>query len=129
MTNASLRNLAREIIRIVSFGAVGLLATAVHYLVMFTGLIFVDQPVTLSIVGAICGAIVGYCLNYKTVFKSSAAHKSVLPGYLFMLIFGLGLNAGIVFVGVHSYQVPTLYVQLIATGTVFFLAQFPKCMR
>lgn len=84
------------------FALVGVAATATTYLVLITGveLLGVDA-VAASIAGYLAGIVVNYLLNYRFTFRSQQRHRVVLPRYLAVMLVGLLLNAGLMYVGVN----------------------------
>lgn len=105
----------------------GVCATIAHFLILWllASMALVD-PVFATSLGYLCGAITGFSLNQRYVFKSQTQLSSAFIRYLLMAAFGGILNAGLMFLIHHILQWHYLIAQLIATPTVV-IANFYCC--
>jgi putative flippase GtrA len=102
----------------IKFLIVGGAGTAMHYLVMAILIQWIGvPPVMASTLGAICGAIVVYTLNYHYTFATQGAHLATVPKFLVLAGLGLLLNAAVV-AGLLDVGVPVIAAQVCATGLV-----------
>ncbi len=84
----------RSLLQFLVFALVGGAATAVHYTVLLLLVNSAGQaPVPASSLGAACGALVSYMLNYHVTFGTTSTHSRALPRFLVMVGIGFGLNA------------------------------------
>ncbi len=98
------------------FLAVGAAATALQYGILWslvTGLHI--PPVTASTVGYSCSALLNYALNRRLTFSSGIGHSTGLPRFIAGTILGLGLNGGLMWIGMRA-GLGYVAAQLIATG-------------
>lgn len=106
------------------YSGAGALGTGAHYglLVVLVELCGLNAAVA-AVGGALTGALVNYCLNYRYTFRSAAGHR--LAGIRFALVAfaGAALNGLIVAVLV-SRGLNYLLAQLVATGVVLALGFF-----
>ena len=105
--------------KLVRFGLVGALATAIQYLVLIalvrgTGM----WPPVASALGFVLSAGVNYLLNYHFTFRSHQQHAPAVAKFLTLATVGLGLNATLmqvlVDIGWHY-----LLAQVCVTAVVF----------
>lgn len=110
--------------RLVTFGLVGAIGTAAHYvLLVFLVEAFGIDPVASTTVGFVAGAAVNYVLNRRFTFRSTKAHLNAGSRFfLIALLTGL-LNGWLLHLGVKCLGLNYLMVQVLATVTVF-LANF-----
>jgi len=102
------------------FFIAGLLATAVHYSVLFTLFNGFKLEIILSTsIGALCGAIVNYLINYFYTFGSQRKHAHAAGTFFLVAGTGLILNASIVGLMFHLLALPALPAQLSATLITF----------
>ena len=118
----------------------GGLATAVHFCVLIFLIEYqLTTPLQASMMGAGCGFLVNYHIQFHWTFKVSGPHKRFFIRYLIVSAIMFGLNAGIfwlatrpeLFVLLQSIPYPKQipipqpkniaywYAQVIATGIVF----------
>ena len=105
-----------------AFFSVGLVATAVHYLVM--GLLASGLSVSGVLAasgGYLTGALVSYVCNYRVTFRSTQSHAEALPRFLVVVLLGFVVNAQIVAAGITWLHLHYLLAQGIATVVVFLL--------
>ena len=109
-------------LRLATFGVVGLIGTAAHYLTLVWLVEAVDiDPVTATSAGFLVGALVNYYLNHRYTFQSQKGHFDAGPKFfLIALITGL-LNSLLVHIGVGILELHYLIVQIGATGIVFLV--------
>ncbi len=107
-----------------TFGLVGAIGTAAHYvLLVFLVEAFGIDPVASTTVGFVAGAAVNYVLNRRFTFRSTKAHLNAGSRFfLIALLTGL-LNGWLLHLGVKCLGLNYLMVQVLATVTVF-LANF-----
>lgn len=100
------------------YGLVGLLAVAVHYVVLI-GLVESSllAKVPASIAGFCLATPVNYYLQHLWVFRSERAHATALPRYLAVTSAGLAINA-LAFTAGLQLVVPYLLAQAIAIALV-----------
>ncbi|HUV63612.1 MAG TPA: GtrA family protein [Sedimentisphaerales bacterium] len=106
--------------RLMTFGLVGVIGTAAHYLalVLLVELTGMD-PVTATSVGFVIGALVNYVLNRRYTFRSSKAHLDAGPKFFLIAIVTGTLNSLLVYAGVSLLGANYLVVQIGATLIVF----------
>jgi putative flippase GtrA len=105
-----------QFIRFASAGATG---TAVHYAFLLILVHFsLAQPVTASILGSFCGALINYLLSHHWVFKSNRGHRETFTRFFIISAIGLALNAALMYVLVAMSGIHYLPSQLVATGIV-----------
>jgi putative flippase GtrA len=101
---------------------VGAAGTLVHYatliLLVETCAIY---PVTATTLGFGLGALVNYLLNHRYTFNSTKAHRDSGPKFALIAIATGVLNTLIVHAGVDILGFNYLFVQVVATATVFLL--------
>ena len=102
------------------YGLIGVLATAVHYLVL-TMLVEVAgvEPGNAAALGATAGAFAAYAGNRRFTFASRAAHGQALPRFLLVAAFGATTSAAVVFAGTEWFGLHYLLPQAAATALVF----------
>lgn len=102
------------------YALVGVLATAVHYLVlvMLVETAGIDSGVAAG-VGAVCGAFVAYAGNRRFTFASDAPHARALPRFLAVAAAGVASSAAFVHAGTEWLGLPYLLPQVAATACVF----------
>ncbi|MBX9965083.1 MAG: GtrA family protein [Burkholderiales bacterium] len=102
-----------------SFAAIGAVGTGVHYAVLValvSGLGW--SPVLATSIGAVCGALTNYFLNYRLTFRSRKRHSEAMIKFMVVAAIGLGINAAIVKYGVQLAGLHYLVAQVLATGVV-----------
>lgn len=101
------------------FTLVGILGTLVHFVVLtvLVELVFVN-PVGASAVGAVCGAIVNYILNYRLTFKSDKPHIEAFPRFISVASVGFVLNALLMYFFVEAVEMFYILAQVITMGVV-----------
>ena len=102
------------------YALVGLLATAIHYLmlVMLVELANADAGVSAGI-GALCGALAAYAGNRRYTFAVDGPHRRALPRFLAVAAAGVATSAVLVAMGTRWLHLPYLVPQAAATLLVF----------
>lgn len=101
------------------YALVGVLATAVHYLVlmMLVESAGFDAGFAAAI-GAACGAFAAYAANRRFTFASDAPHRRALPRFLAVAAAGAATSAALVWAGTLWLRLPYLLPQAAATALV-----------
>lgn len=108
-----------QLSRFLRYCAVGVGATALHYMVLLVGVeLGGADPAMTSAVGAICGAAFAYTLNRRLTFASRATHRDAFPRFMLVAALGAGLNAFVVAVGTRHLGQHYLLAQVAATALV-----------
>lgn len=106
--------------QVVAFAAVGLLATAIQYAILMTGVeLFGQSPTFSSGVGFSVSAVVNYLLNYRFTFRSTGAHATTALRFILVSSVGLLLNVVTMHLLTVVAHVQYVLAQVIATGLVF----------
>jgi putative flippase GtrA len=71
-----------------------------------------------SVIGYIVGIVVNYALNYGFTFQSKQHHQHLIPKFIVVMMVGLLLNTGIMFVGVNWFDINYVLAQLAAIAVV-----------
>lgn len=102
------------------YALIGLLATAVHYLVlvMLVEAAGIDAGSAAGI-GAACGTLVAYAGNRRYTFASDAPHARALPRFLAVAASGVVTSVALVRAGTAWLGLPYLLPQAAATALVF----------
>jgi len=99
-----------------SFVAVGAVATAAHYVVLFVLTEFVHwHPAIGALLGAAVGAVVAYTLNRAYTFSVRPAYGRGLAKFAILAAIGAALN-GLIVWGLVSLGLYYLWAQVAATG-------------
>jgi putative flippase GtrA len=105
--------------RLLKFATVGLVGTAVYYLLLWALVEVMDYPVlTASSVAFLLVAAENYMLHYVWTFASTNSHTSAFPKFLIMITIGFCLNWGIMYAGVEVLQANYLLVQAVSIAVV-----------
>ena len=108
--------------KLFSYGAIGALATAVHYGIM-AGLISNGWfPVSSSTAGAVAGALIAYHANRQWTFGASHS-ASRMVRFMAVAAFGLLMNAVLLFT-IHSWLIPSIIGAQLLTTLLVFMATF-----
>ena len=103
----------------IRYAIVGGLATLVHYLVLVSLVEQADLNAALAaMVGASCGALAAYSVNFRFTFASKAAHRNALPRFLLVAAGGALVSAALVWLGTQLLQLHYLVPQAAATALV-----------
>ena len=71
-----------------------------------------------SMIGYIVGIFVNYGLNYGFTFQSKQHHRILVPKFIIVMMVGLLLNTGLMFVGVNWFDIHYVLAQLAAIAVV-----------
>ena len=105
------------------FALVGTVATMTTYSVLIVGVENLHMnAVTASIAGYMLGMIVNYILNYRYTFSSEQQHQVVLPKFVLVMVIGMLINAGVMFIGIDWLGIHYMLAQLAAVAVVFMLS-------
>lgn len=108
--------------QIVRFLLSGTLATLVHWSVFMclgTGVFSLTiNALFASSVGALCGAVVNYFLQYHLVFASQATYRQTLFPYLLSVSISFGLNALFFYTLSQTRWFSLTFTQVITTACV-----------
>jgi len=107
------------LVQFLRFCGVGLLATALQYLILVTLVEAAHfDAVAASAIGYAFSAIANYWLNYHFTFLSNQAHRVAAIRFVIVSSAGLALNTVLMYVGVTVFELNYLLVQIIATIAV-----------
>lgn len=105
--------------RFAGFLGVGVLATALQYLILLLGVeVFGAGPVLASSVGFAVSAVANYLLNYRYTFRSERRHSSAAVRFAAVAAAGLVLNALLMDALTARLGVPYIAAQVLTTGAV-----------
>jgi putative flippase GtrA len=104
--------------RTATFVAIGALATAVQYAILFPLEAEGMEETLASSIGYAAAAVLNYLLNRRLTFASDVAHRRAAPRFIVVAGTGLGVNA--LLLGLFSYvlRLPLLPSQILATAGV-----------
>lgn len=103
----------------VKFTGVGFVSALGHYGLLIGLVDFAAVPaVPASAAGALLGAWINYCLNYRYTFASGAPHRDSAPRFAAIAAVGLILNTLLMWLGVDVVGVHYLLAQVATTGLV-----------
>jgi putative flippase GtrA len=106
------------IARFTRFAIVGLIATAIQYIILFILVNWVSINVVLaSSTGFVISAFANYILNYRYTFRSKTRHGPAFIKFMTLASIGLILNSGIMQT-LTTIQPNYLIAQLAATAGV-----------
>lgn len=111
---------------IISFGIIGVLATATH-IAVFAALVEVGRvaPVVASIPAFLAALLLSYFANHYWTFGARGAHATHMPRYIVVSVLGLCLNTAITYGVVDVlgwwYGVALAAVVLIVPAVTFLL--------
>ncbi len=102
-----------------SFAGVGLVATAVHYVVLI-GLVQIAgvSPVAAALAGFSAGGTVSYGLSRRCVFRSEKPHEEAVWRFALVVSVGFGLTYLLMSTFVEVAGLPYLPAQVATTGVV-----------
>jgi putative flippase GtrA len=102
-----------------SFALVGLVATAVQYLILVLSVEKLAlSPVLGSTLGFVTSAGLNYWLNYHFTFRSRNPHAGAAGRFAVVALSGLGLNALVMMLLGHVPGLRYIVSQLVATALV-----------
>jgi putative flippase GtrA len=109
-------HLARQFL---TFAGVGVIGTAVHYLILVLAVQGCEFPVVgASAAGFVGGAATNYWLNYHVTFNSARRHRDAFWRFMSVALVGLTLNTAIMFAFAETLGAHYLISQVLATGIV-----------
>lgn len=101
---------------------VGATGTGVQYAILFALVASnTTGPVAASSAGALAGAVVNYCLNYRFTFVSNQRHTVAAPRFICVAAVGLGVNWLVMTALIHAMHVNYIFAQITATAVVLVL--------
>ena len=112
------RTLLSGIAQVARFLVSGGFATFVHWAVMGLLVMAGVLPVVATIIGSLIGAIVNYFLQFYWSFSGRAQHGKSVPAYLFTVVLGGLLNAGLFHLMTAYLALNMVLAQLLATVVV-----------
>lgn len=102
----------------VKFASAGLVGTCAHYCLLILLVQGVSSsPVTASLVGAIVGAAINYCLSYWFVFKSNRRHRETLIKFAIIASGAVVFNTLLMYVLVKVLGLAYVFAQILTTMT------------
>ncbi|MCK4704104.1 MAG: GtrA family protein [Gammaproteobacteria bacterium] len=106
-------------IQIIKFLGVGAIATAIQYLllILFVELDLLD-PVSSSGLSYSISAVFNYFANYYITFSSDVNHRVAAIKFLVIVLFGLVINTGMMYIMVTMFELQYILAQIIATCIV-----------
>lgn len=103
------------------FVVVGVIATAVHYLVLVAAVELAGwSAVWGSGLGFGTGAVVNYLLNRRFTFRSEVPHTTAVSRFLVVMGGALALNQLLMHLFTQVAGVPYLLAQVLTTGVTLF---------
>ncbi|MBS0451575.1 MAG: GtrA family protein [Proteobacteria bacterium] len=103
----------------VQFVCVGLIATAVQYVLLVWLVRQFGMPGTLaSALGFACSALLNYALNRRFSFASDRPHSEALPRFMVVAGSGLALNTVVFWCMQAAFASHILISQVVATAVV-----------
>ena len=101
------------------FATIGAIGTSGHYavLILLVQVLHVE-PVSATTLGFVVGALINYALNYRITFKSNKKHREALTKFLVVAGLGAVANGAIMSLGVNTFDMHYLIIQLPATCIV-----------
>lgn len=105
--------------RLIRFGSVGALATAVYYGLLWVMVEIFSLPVLVATSAAfVFVTLENYILHYTWTFRSTNAHVEAFPRFLVMNVVGFGINWLVMYGGVVVAGFYYLAVQALAIAMV-----------
>ena len=103
----------------VRFAGVGVIATAIHYVVLIALVQLLSvEPIRASAIAFVIAAVCNYLLNYHFTFASGAKHKIAVARFALVAGAGLFLNTLTMFYLIRLLATPYLVAQITATVLV-----------
>jgi putative flippase GtrA len=105
--------------RFLSFAGIGIVATAIQYIVLTAGVHFAGaDPVWASTGGFIVSATINYLLNRRYTFHSRKPHIEASAKFFTVALVGLLLNGALLAAGTELIGLHYLLAQILTTGLV-----------
>src|SRR4030095_5603294 len=106
-------------VQFVRFCGVGVLATALQYLILIALIEAAHfDAVAASAIGYVSSAMANYWLNYHFTFLSNKEHRVAATRFVIVSSAGLALNTVLMYAGVTVFDLNYLLVQIFATIVV-----------
>ena len=104
------------------FAGIGAIGTVAHYatLILLVQIAHTD-PVLATTIGFAVGALINYILNYRITFNSDKRHREALTKFLSVAVLGAITNGLIMSLGINTFDIHYLIMQVIATCIVLTL--------
>ena len=103
----------------VRFGVVGVATAVLHYGLLYAGVEVFRLGATLaSSIGFVVAVVFNYLMHYSWTFAEPAPHGRTLARYLVMIGCGFGINALVMYGGVHWLALHYLVTQAVALVAV-----------
>lgn len=104
-----------------SFVVIGGSCTLIQYLILFGMTEFFGvSPVISSSIGYLLSATLNYLFNRRFTFDSERKHSDSVPRFFVISLFGLAINAAVLYLFQLVGSVHYLIAQIIATTVVLF---------
>lgn len=101
------------------FILVGVTATLTTYLFLIVLVeLWQVNVIIASVIGYVAGIVVNYLLNYGFTFQSKQHHLNLVPKFILVMLVGLLLNTGLMFVGIYWFGMHYVLAQLAAITVV-----------
>ena len=114
---------ARHVNQLFIYGALGLVGTAGHYLVLFLLVEYGAVAVlTSSSAGFVTGAVINHELNRRFLFhRTQRSYRASAVRFFIVAAAGFLVNLSVMFVLADIFSVYYLIAQVVATGLVFLV--------
>lgn len=112
------------------FTIVGVAATLIH---MFVTVLLVDfvgwrNATAATVIAFLCALVVSYFGQYRWTFRARENHGRYVWKFVFVAVGGLGLNAGMMYVGTSifhlNYLIPLAAIVLSVPALTFVLNRY-----
>jgi putative flippase GtrA len=112
-------NPAAHVERFLCFAGIGVVATAIQYLILVAGVQLAHAPpVVASSIGFFAAALANYALNRRYTFGSRKPHVEAVTKFAAVAAIGLALNAMLLAAGTQRLGLNYLLAQVLATLAV-----------
>lgn len=98
-------------------------ATLLHWATLWLLVVEGCPPVAASALGACSGAVANYWLQYHVTFRSGAAHRETVPGFLVVSALSLVMNSTL-FYALHTLAQWSPPVSQVITSSLVAFANF-----
>jgi putative flippase GtrA len=119
-----LQQAAKACTVLVTFGRylIGGLAATITHIVVLMALVerFSLNPSIATSIGFCLAVVVNYTFQYHWTFSAKGPHSKIFFRYAVVTFAMLGVNLALFWVLTHTFHVPYLYAQLVATGVIMF---------
>lgn len=93
-------------------------ATLAHWAVMAWLLWGGAQALPSTIIGALVGSLLNYCLQFHWTFSGTGTHRKAIPAYAGTVVFGWCVNAGLFYFLTSIAHAGNGLAQVCTSGTV-----------